>query len=100
MYATAADISERTKGAAMARRGSNSFRRNDGLRALRIARDGGLEPGALEVVVEPDGRVVFRVLGEKAAGLMGLAPETTAAAREWQDEIAKLKKTKTTPKKG
>ena len=84
----------------MARRGSNSFRRNDGLRALRIARDGGLEPGALEVVVEPDGRVVFRVLGEKAAGLMGLAPETAAGAREWQDEIAKLKKTKTTPKKG
>ena len=83
----------------MARRGSNSFRRNDGLRALRIARDAGLEPGALEIVVEPDGRVVFRVLGEKAAGLMGLAPETAAAAREWQDEIAKLKKAET-PKKG
>ena len=83
----------------MARRGSNSFRRNDGLRALRIARDGGLEPGALEVVVEPDGRVVFRVLGEKAAALMPLAPETAADAKEWKDEIAKLKKAET-PKKG
>jgi hypothetical protein len=75
----------------MGRRGSNSFRRNDGLRALRIARDGGLEPSALEVIVNPDKTVVFRVLGEKAAGLMGVAPDTDAAAREWQDEIAKLK---------
>jgi hypothetical protein len=83
----------------MARRGSNSFRRNDGLRALRIARDAGLEPGALEIVVEPDGRIVFRVLGEKATTLMGVAPETAADAKEWQDEIAKLKKADT-PKKG
>ena len=84
----------------MARRGSNSFRRNDAIRALRSALDGGMEPSALEIVVGTDGAVTFRVYGEKAAGLMGLAPETTAAAREWQDEIAKLKKTKTTPKKG
>ena len=75
----------------MARRGSNSFKRNDGIRALRVARDGGLEPAALEVEVAPDGGVTFRVYGEKAAGLMGVAPETAAAAREWQDEIAKLK---------
>jgi hypothetical protein len=75
----------------MARRGSNSFKRNDGIRALRIARDGGLDPSALEVVVNPDGAVVFRVYGEKAAGLMPLAPETAAGAREWQDEIAALK---------
>jgi hypothetical protein len=75
----------------MARRGSNSFRRNDGLRALRIARDGGLEPSALEVIVNPDGAVVFRVLTERAASLVGVAPETSAEAREWQDEIAKLK---------
>src|SRR5262245_22200485 len=66
----------------MARRGSNSFRRNDGLRALRIARDGGLEPSAIEIVVNPDGAVVFRVFGERAAGLMGVAPETAAGARE------------------
>ena len=75
----------------MARRGANSFRRNDGLRALRIARDGGLEPSALEVVIKPDGAVVFRVLTQQAASLMGVAPETAAGAREWQDEIDKLK---------
>jgi len=71
----------------MARRGSNSFRRNDGLLALRVARDGGMEPSALEIVVNPDGAVTFRVYGEKAAGLMPLAPETAAAAREWQDKL-------------
>jgi hypothetical protein len=84
----------------LAKRGSNTFKRNDGIRALRVAKDGGLEPGALEIVVAPDGAVTFRVLSEKAAGLMGVAPTDAAAAREWQDEIAKLKKTKTTPKKG
>jgi hypothetical protein len=76
----------------MARRGSNSFRRNDGLRALRIARDGGLEPTMMEVVVSIDGAVTFRVYGERAAGLMTVAPETAAEAREWQDEIDKLKR--------
>jgi hypothetical protein len=83
----------------MARRGSNSFRRNDGIRALRIARDGGLEPGALEIVVGADGAVTFRVYTERAAALMPLAPETADEACEWQDEIAKLKKAKI-PKKG
>jgi hypothetical protein len=75
----------------MARRGANSFRRNDGLRALRIAKDAGLEPSALEIVVGADGAVTFRILGEKAAGLMGVAPGDAAEAREWADEIAKLK---------
>jgi hypothetical protein len=75
----------------MARRGSNSFRRNDGLRALRIAKDGGMDPSAIEIVVAKDGAVTFRVYSERAAGLMPMAPETAAGAREWQDEIAKLK---------
>jgi hypothetical protein len=74
----------------LAKRGSNSFKRNDGIRALRVARDGGMEPSALEIVVGADA-VTFRVYGEKAAGLMGVAPQTAAEAREWQDEIAKLK---------
>jgi hypothetical protein len=80
----------------MARRGSNSFRRNDGIRALKVARDGGLDPSALEIVVSPDGGVCFRVYGEKA---VGVAPQIAADAREWQDEIEKLKKAKT-PAKG
>jgi len=75
----------------LAKRGSNTFKRNDGIRALRVAKDGGLEPGALEIVVAPDGAVTFRVLGEKAAGLMGVAPKNAADARDWQDEIAALK---------
>jgi hypothetical protein len=75
----------------MGKRGSNSFKRNDGIRALRVARDGGMEPSAMEIVVGSDGAVTFRVYGEKVAGLMPLAPTTADDAREWQDEIAKLK---------
>jgi len=82
----------------MGRRGSNSFKRNDGIRALRIARDGGMEPSALEVVVGTDGAVTFRVYGEKAAGLMGVAPDTAAGAKEWQDEIDRLKGKAKAPK--
>jgi hypothetical protein len=84
----------------MGRRGGNSFRRNDGLRALRVARDGGMEPSALEIIVGPDGAVTFRVFGERRAGLMALAPETAADAQQWRDEIEKMKKAKTPPKKG
>jgi hypothetical protein len=75
----------------LAKRGSNSFKRNDGLRALRIAQDGGMDPAMMEVVVATDGAVTFRVYGERAARLMPVAPETAAEARDWQDEIAKLK---------
>jgi hypothetical protein len=75
----------------MARRGSNSFRRNDGIRALRVARDGGMEPTAMEIIVGTDGAVTFRVYGERAAALMPVAPETAADAREWQKEIDALK---------
>jgi hypothetical protein len=78
----------------MARRGSNSFRRNDAIRALRSAVDGGMEPAAFEVVIGMDGAVTYRVYSEKAAGLLPLAPETAAGAREWADEIEKLKKAK------
>src|SRR5262245_61852563 len=85
----AADIASLRR--TVARRGSNSFKRNDGTRALRIARDGGRAPGMTEGGVAADGAVTFRVFGEKAAGLIGVAPETAADARDWQDEIAALK---------
>jgi hypothetical protein len=77
----------------LAKRGSNSFKRNDGIRALRVAKDGGMEPAAMEIVVASDGAVTFRVLGEKAAGLITTPTmgDIAAGAREWQDEIAKLK---------
>jgi hypothetical protein len=78
----------------MGKRSANAFRRNDGLRALRVARDGGLEPSAMEILVGKDGDVCFRVYGEKAAGLMGVAPTDAAGAKEWQDEILRLKTAK------
>jgi hypothetical protein len=73
----------------MARRGSNSFKRNDGLRALKIARDGGIEPAMIEIVAK-DG-TIFRVHGSKAAAETN--PEVMSA-KEWDEEIEKLKKAK------
>jgi hypothetical protein len=73
----------------MARRGSNAFKHNDGIRALRVARDGGLEPSALEIVVGADGAVTFRVYGEDAVPTSSAEP---GVSKEWQDEIDKLKK--------
>jgi hypothetical protein len=78
----------------MGRRGSNAFRRNDAVRALQSARDGGIDPAMLEVVVAADGSTTFRVFGDKA--LPPTAVEVTSA-KEWDAEIAKLK---ATPKKG
>ena len=49
----------------MARRGGNLFKRNDGLRALKIARDGGIEPAMIEIVAM-DG-TIFRVYGDNAS---------------------------------
>ena len=72
----------------MARRGNNSFRRNDGLRALRVARDGGMEPGMIEVVVAKNGSTTFRVYSDKAAPMPTPA---SAASDEWADAIAEAK---------
>ena len=72
----------------MARRGSNSFRRNDGIRALKIAKDGGLEPAMLEVVVAKDGSTTFRVYTDKAAPM---PTATSTASDEWTDAIAGVK---------
>ena len=74
----------------MGRRGSNAFKRNDAIRALQSARDGGIDPAALEVIVAPDGTTTFRVLGDKAAAIP--ASDCTGT-KEWDDEIAKLKAT-------
>jgi hypothetical protein len=65
----------------MARRGNNLFKRNDGLRALRIARDGGIEPTMMEIVAK-DG-TTFRIYGENAG-----TPEQGAKA--WDEATAKL----------
>jgi hypothetical protein len=77
----------------MGRRGENLFKRNDGLRALKIARDGGIEPAMIEIVAK-DG-TVFRVYGDNAA--LTESTQDTAGAKAWNAEIAKLK---ATPKGG
>jgi hypothetical protein len=69
----------------MARRGGNLFKRNDGLRALKIARDGGIEPAMIEIVAM-DG-TIFRVYGDNAAP----TDSTCTGAKVWDEEIAKLK---------
>jgi hypothetical protein len=69
------------------KRGDNAFKRNDAIRALQSARDGGLEPAMMEVVLGPDGTTTFRVYGDKAA--TDTIQDT--AAKAWNAEIAKLK---------
>ena len=66
----------------MSRRGENLFKRNDGLRALRIAHDGGLAPAMMEIVAK-DG-TTFRIYGENA----GPPPQ---GAKAWDEAITKLK---------
>ena len=73
----------------MGKRGSNSFRRNDGLRALRIARDGGIDPAMMEIVIGPNGTTTFRVYADRA--VPPAAELIVRSVKEWDDEIAKLK---------
>ena len=68
----------------MARRGSNSFKRNDGLRALKIAKDGGLEPNTLDVIVAPDGAVTYRVYGKEAAGPTAAKSDLDIELADWE----------------
>jgi hypothetical protein len=67
-----------------------SFRRLDGLRALRIARDGGIEPAMIEIVAK-DG-TTFRVYGDKAVTIPANAEP--GVTKEWQEAIDELKKPK------
>jgi hypothetical protein len=78
----------------MARRGSNLFKRNDGVRALRIAREGGIEPAMIEIVAK-DG-TVYRVYGDNA-GFTEAPPEGTGS-KEWDEAIADLKANKAAQK--
>ena len=70
--------------ARMARRGSNSFKRNDAIRAIRSAKDAGMESSMIEIVAK-DG-TTFRVYGDKAA-----CTETTqeSATKAWDKAITK-----------
>jgi hypothetical protein len=75
------------------RRGENLFKRNDGLRALKIARDGGISPAMIEIIAK-DG-TIFRVYGDNAA--LTETTQDTAGAKAWGEETAKLKAKTTTP---
>ena len=69
----------------MARSGSH-FRQRDGVRALKIARDGGIEPAMLEIICRNG--TIFRVHGRSDAAVTA----QDDGAKEWAAEIAKLKK--------
>jgi hypothetical protein len=71
----------------MGKRGPCSFKTLDVQRAIRSARDGGIEPAMIEIVAR-DG-TIFRVYGDNA----GLAETTqdTAGTKAWDEETAKLK---------
>jgi hypothetical protein len=77
----------------MGKRGPNAFKRNDAIRAIESARDAGIEPSMVEVVVTNDGSVIYRVYGEAPTP----ASAEQGASKEWTAEIAKL--TKATPPK-
>jgi hypothetical protein len=71
----------------MARRGTNLFKRNDAIRALQSARDGGINVQCFEIVAK-DG-TIFRVYGDSAA--LAETTQETSGAKAWDAEIAKLK---------
>jgi hypothetical protein len=68
-------------------RGSNSFRRNDAIRAIKSARDAGVNVSGVDVVVAPDGTTTFRVYGDKAAS----EAKEVMSAREWEEAIDREK---------
>jgi hypothetical protein len=70
----------------MGKRGENLFKQNDGVRALRIAREGGLSPAMVEIVAK-DG-TIFRVYGDNAG--VAATPDASGA-KQWAAEIEKLK---------
>jgi hypothetical protein len=62
----------------MAGRGPNHFLRHDARRAIRSAREAGLEPAALDVIISKDGTTTFRVYGSNAPELA-----QPAGAADW-----------------
>jgi hypothetical protein len=70
----------------MGKRGPSSFKKLDVERAIKSAREGGVEPAMIEVVGK-DG-VTIRIYGDKAAAA---TTQEVQSAKEWDAEIAKLK---------
>jgi hypothetical protein len=76
----------------MGKRGPNAFKRNDAIRAIESARDAGIAPATVEVVVARDGSVTYRVYSEDAVPTPASAEP--GVSKEWQDETNELKKPK------
>jgi hypothetical protein len=72
----------------MGRRGVNSFRRNDAIRAVKSAQDAGVEVAGLDVIVAPDGTTTFRVYGSER---MPTPTPEVMSAREWDEAIDREK---------
>ena len=64
------------------RRGHNHFKQKDGLRAIKIARDGGMKPGMLEIATN-DG-TIFRVYDLEAAA----AKQAAQGSNPWDEVLA------------
>ena len=72
----------------MGRRGANAFRKNDAVRALQSARDGGLDPTGMEVAIAADGAVTFRIFTDRT---MQPPTKEVLSAAEWDAETEKLR---------
>jgi hypothetical protein len=77
--------SEGTHG--MGKRGPSSFKKLDIERAIRSAREAGLEPAMIEIETKDGGTI--RVYGDKA--VPSETDENTADKKAWDRETAKLK---------
>ena len=64
------------------RRGHNLFKQKDGLRAIKIARDGGMKPAVLEIAAK-DG-TTYRVYDLEAAA----AKQATQDSNQWDEVLA------------
>ena len=73
----------------MADRGSNHFLRNDARRAIRSAREAGLEPSAFDVIISKDGSTTFRVYGANAA--QAAVGDQEAAVAGWDKAAEQAK---------
>jgi hypothetical protein len=80
-------MSPKCRFVSVGKRTENAFRRTDAIRALKAAHDGGLNVSMIEIVTA-DG-TTFRVYGDNVVQ----TETTTADAKAWTEEIAKLKAT-------
>jgi hypothetical protein len=68
----------------VARRGHNLFKQKDGLRAIKIARDGGMKPGMLEIAAK-DG-TTYRVYDLEAAA----AKQAAQDSNPWDEVLTNV----------